>query len=311
MCACVCAVYVYCSSSSSYSDLMPRFLRAIRALCCLYPHYQQALQQSEIAGASASVPHSVPTSPATLSSSDPLQQAVQRASSFGTLLDNNAASQNTHPRTQTVPAPNNLVHHSTRDHRRTHSQTIPSEEAWHAATSLSGETPPIFLQSASIIIEGGRLCVLRDPFAKLETVWASLESWFDLILTEVEKTARDLVGGSLERGRDLLRKRMVRVGGAHNKGASDSADSATAACSPETSRAGETEREGETGPVTGPSTVKGEGNRPAVVDSAEEEGESTERKRRDGLGLNLAGSNEVAAAIVKSTPIERRVAYLG
>ena len=152
---------------------------------------------------------------------------------------------------------------------------------------------------------------MRDPFAKLEAVWSSLESWFDLILTEVEKTARDTVGGSLERGRELLRKRMVLVEGAHNKGASDSVDSATTACSPETSRAGETEREGETGPVTGPSTVKGEDSKPAVVDSAEEEGESTERKRRDGLGLNLAGSNEVAAAIVKSTPIERRVAYLG
>ena len=264
------------SSSSSYSDLMPQFLRAVRALCRLYPHYRQALQRSEIARASNITPHSVPTSPAIVSNSAP---NVHRAGSFGSLLENTSHHSH-HPRTQYIPAATNTVQSTTRrGHRRTHSQTLP--------VSSGGDVPPISphsFQNGATPNRGG-IPVLGDPFVKLEPVWSSLESWFDLILTEVERTVDGESGaGGRGGGRDLLRRRMEGVEGS---GDSEGSESANTAPSAEPRPGGESEREDPAG---------------------EREGE---RKNRRGLTLGIPQSTEVAAAIVKSTPVERRVAYLG
>ena len=261
------------SSSSSYSDLMPQFLRAVRALCRLYPHYRQALQRSEIVGASNTTPHSVPTSPAIVSNSAP---NVHRAGSFGSLLENTSHHSH-HPRTQYIPAATNTVQSTTRrGHRRTHSQTLP--------VSSGGDVPPISphsFQNGATPNRGG-IPVLGDPFVKLEPVWSSLESWFNLILTEVER-----IGGEGGRGggRDLLRRRMEGVEGSGDREGGESANTAPSAEPRATGN--ESEREDPAGQREG------------------------ERKNRRGLTLGIPQSTEVAAAIVKSTPVERRVAYLG
>ena len=148
--------------------------------------------------------------------------------------------------------------------------------------SSGGDVPPISphsFQNGATPNRGG-IPVLGDPFVKLEPVWSSLESWFNLILTEVERTvdSESRAGGEGGRGggRDLLRRRMEGVESANT---APSAEPRATGC--------ESEREG-------------------LVDPAgQREGE---RKNRT---LGIPQSNEVAAAIVKSTPVERRVAYLG
>ena len=276
------------SSSSNYSDLMPQFLRAVRVLCHLYPLYRKGLQRSEITGVTPA-PHSVPTSPAITSSSDFLDHSalsIQRAGSFGSLLE--SGSRVGHTRTQTVTGAANLVQlPKRRDHRRTHSQTLPAEDtagwACQAECGRGGRGGPPSLE---------------DPFSKLEAVWSSLESWFDLILTEVEKTAGE-PSGSVEGGRDLLKRRMESVDRVSSTKTDEAADPVH---SPETSRASESERD------EGAAVVI---DLPATGPASSREGGQRGRKKKVGPTLSFPQSNEVAAAIVKSTPVERRVAYLG
>lgn len=72
-----------CSVSSSYQDLMPQFLRAIRILCALHKHFVAAYKtmppESIISG-------SVPSSPS-IHGNSPRAASVKRAGSFGSLLD--------------------------------------------------------------------------------------------------------------------------------------------------------------------------------------------------------------------------------
>ena len=286
------------SSSSSYSDLMPQFLRAIRALCNLYSLFRQTVQRSEVAWVTHG-PHSLPTSPAITSTSDLPGVSVHRAGSFGSLLD--GSPRTTHPRTQTVPAATNVVQPLTRrTHRRSHSQTLPPDET--TRTLHPGEQP---VQNGSCTTGGGGRggggggggggkFVLDELFAGLEAVWSSLESWFDLILVEVEKTTRDPAAGSVEGGRHLLKKRMESFDGGNTTTKASRADTTLSAA--ELSRASESE---------------GEERAAAVVGSQATPPTTGRRRSRVGLKLSAPQSNQVAAAIVKTTPVERRVAYLG
>ena len=72
---------------------------------------------------------------------------------------------------------------------------------------------------------------------------------------------------------------------------------------------GSGDREGGGSANTAPSAEPRPGGESEREDPAgQREGE---RKNRRGLTLGIPQSTEVAAAIVKSTPVERRVAYLG
>ena len=139
---------------------------------------------------------------------------------------------------------------------------------------------------------------LVDPLDKLEVVWSSLESWFNLIVAEVEKTEGGAGGRGLkERGTDLLKKRMLSI--------DDSVARATAHVEGPNNGASGTQ-----------SSEKSEGARNVTFqgsNAAQSEGRVMKRKKkaaREGLTVNIAQSNRLAAAIVKSTPFERRVAYL-
>lgn len=61
-------------------------------------------------------------------------------------------------------------------HRRTGS----SDEIVEGGSSGGGHVPVFSYGSGTIELS-------EDPFDKLETVWSSLESWFDLLLKEVQK----------------------------------------------------------------------------------------------------------------------------
>lgn len=287
------------SSSSSYSDLMPQFLRAVRALCSLYPYHKQALQRGEITGADP-VTRSVPASPAITSHSDflnPFQSGpnVHRAGSFGSLIDGSSCQH----RNQTAANPVRLTRRGfgAPGHRRTHSQTLLTEENRDNGNSPNRSTADSsshhhnsHCQSVSSSAGEVRSSMLDDPFEKLEMVWASLESWCDLILAEVERTAG--LPGSAEGGRVFLKRRMQSV----DTSSSDNS-TAIATTSPNSIGSG------------GPLTI-GEGMEFQAQDPVRSE-EKVQRKRsRGGLTLSMNHSNQLAAAIVNSTPVERRVAYL-
>lgn len=274
------------SSNSSYSDLMPQFLRAVRALCKLYPIFKQALQRGEIIGTD-SVAHSVPASPATTDLVDPFQSGsnVRRAGSFGSLIDSNSRHQRSHTTASAVRLTRRGYGASGLAHRRTHSQTLPPSEGNHDG----GHS---FVASSSHQTDSVGSPTLENPFQKLEIVWASLESWFDLILAEVEKTTNQ--PGSDVAGRALLMRRMQSVDGSNT---TSEAPTQTAEFVP-------------AGLVSNGTARKEDGvmefqGRDVVLS------EKAQRKRsRVGLTLSMPQSNLLAAAIVNSTPVERRVAYL-
>ena len=285
-------IYFLLSLSSSYSDLMPQFLRAVRALCNLYYLYQQALQRSEITLVNPGA-RSVPTSPAVASSSDLPGVNVQRAGSFGSLLD--GSSHGTHP---TVLAGTTAVQPPTRRyHRRTRSQTLPPDEtarALHPGDHNGGSPNGSATTGGRGGGRGVRRLVVEDPFTGLEAVWSSLESWFYLILAEVEKTTRD-PAGCVERGRELLKRRM------------ESIDATSGAKTDDNTAKTDAERlVGLSSEEIATVVVNHETTPPTV-----KKGEGGASKSRTGLKLSVPQSNQVAAAIVKTTPVERRMAYLG
>lgn len=276
------------SSNSSYSDLMPQFLRAVRALCNLYPIFKRAFQRGEIIGGD-SVPRSVPASPATTDSVDPFQSSpnVRRAGSFGSLIDSSSRHHRGHTAANPVRLTRRGYGSSGLAHRRTHSQTLPPSERNHDGENAFVSSPS--RKKDSVSSDVGSL-ILEEPFQKLEIVWASLESWFDLILAEVEKTT--CLPGSEVAGKALLMRRMQSIDGSN---ASSEAPSQAADSVP-------------TGLVTNGTAIKGvmEFQGQDVVLS-----EKAQKKRsRGGLTLSMPQSNLLAAAIVNSTPVERRVAYL-
>ena len=321
-------LFLLCSSNSSYSDLMPQFLRAVRALCTLYQYHRQAVQRGEITGA-APIIHSVPVSPAITSPGpqgsddllDPFQASpnVRRARSIGSLVDGGSSVRH---RSQTTANPVRLTRRGFSGHRRTHSQTLPSEAAQNGSSSHSnssatnipensrtsgGSDHSQSVSSTVPVVDGAP----ADPFQKLEVVWNSLESWFDLILAEVEKTTdRGSGAGSAEGGRVLLKRRMQSMEGSSVDGENtdqmdDSIKSTptvtTTPPHPDTSRKAE---------VGGRGGEEGMDMAFQARDPTLAEGRVQRRRNKAGLKLETPQSNRLAAAIVKSTPMERRVAYL-
>ena len=286
--------------------MMPQFLRAVRALCKLYPHYKR--QEGKIRGSNPA-PCSVPTSPAAIGLLDPFQSSsnVRRTHSIGSLID---SSSNQHlPRTQTVST-NNPGRFMRRAHRRSNSHTLLTEDASRAAGGGNSSATTNLLSrrqhnghSGTAWVcegEGGGGRSLEDPFERLEAVWASLQSWFDLILVEVEKTTTRLPG-SEKGGRALLKMRMQSIdageGTTSESSISDGTREAAAAVS---------------GDVSGASPTNGSVGEVSQMEDAMAVSEGkVERKRSKGeLMLGLPQSNQLAAAIVNSTPAERRMTYL-
>lgn len=311
---------------------MPQFLRAVRALCKIYPYYRHALQRGEITGIDCGSPHSVPASPAITSDSFQSSSNVRRAGSFSSLLESN--SRHNHPRTQTTPAaimanPIRVTRRGFRGHRRTHSHTLTTEEAHRDTTEDSStneasssshlqhgtRSPSVGTMTPGVA--GGRVgrdkLSLEDPFQKLEVVWASLESWFDLILVEVEKT-KDEMAGSEHHGRLLLKQRIQSIdsGGHSNQQTDDAAsDLKSSSQAPSLDSA--------VSSATTASVVKEEENGCSsstikiafqAQDTNGRESSEVGLSRRNRGEMKLSISNELAAAIVNSTPVERRVAYL-
>ena len=319
-------LFLLCSSNSSYSDLMPQFLRAVRALCTLYQYHRQAVQRGEITGA-APIIHSVPVSPAITSPGpqgsddllDPFQASpnVRRARSIGSLVDGGSSARH---RSQTTATPVRLTRRGFSGHRRTHSQTLPSEAAQNGSSSpstssatnipehsrtSSGSDRSQSVSSTVPVVDGAP----ADPFEKLEVVWNSLESWFDLILAEVEKTTdRGSGGGSAEGGRVLLKRRMQSMEGSSVDGENtDQMDDSIKSTPTVTTTPPhpDTSRKAEVGGRGGEEGMAFQARDPTLA-----EGRVQRRRNKAGLRLDTPQSNRLAAAIVKSTPMERRVAYL-
>ena len=303
---------VVCSLSSggNYSDMMPQFLRAVRALCKLYPCYKrQESKIREACPATFAVPTSFP---------DPFHSGstVRRTHSIGSLIDSTSVQ---HSRTQTVPVATSAsrVGFRRRGHRRSNSHTLSTEEASQAAGrgNLSVTNGPSRPQhnghcGSAWVGEGGgggggEGGPLEDPFEKLEAVWSSLESWFDLILDEVEKTVTRLPG--LEKGgKAFLKMRMQSIDAGEGTTSENSASAGTreaAAAAAASSVISD---------ASGASLTNGSVNEVGQVQdpAAVTEGEVKSKRSKGEMMLGLPPSNQLAAAIVKSTPAERRMAYL-
>lgn len=160
------------SVSSSYKELMPQFLRAIRMLCALYKHYVEATKkfpQQVLASAS------MPTSPALLTDSlHPGSANVRRAESFGSILD----------------SPD--VRHTRRQksghrfgHTRSHSGGTAGSNSNDSSRDLRSNTIAAMSSSSP-----GTRSSLQDPFEPLETVWLSFQSWFDLLKVELDRVEK-------------------------------------------------------------------------------------------------------------------------
>ena len=140
-----------------------------------------------------------------------------------------------------------------------------------------------------------------DPFGKLEMVWCSLESWFNLILAEVEKTQAGAGGrGLAEKGTALLKKRMQSIEGSNMVTMATDTTQISDKSTPMSTVSVE-----ERG---GASNVAFQASDPVPAEERVQRREG--RRRRVDLTLDISQSNHLAAAIVNSTPVERRVAYL-
>ena len=129
---------------------MPQFLRCVQVLCHVYPHYQQAFLP----------PFLKPSSTTGASGGG----KVKRTDSFGSTTDKGEP-------------PRSRLFGSFSGHRRAGSQ------------SSQTEFPNVTDQQMLSVSMGslGSIQLPPDPLERLETVWASLSSWFDLLLNELEK----------------------------------------------------------------------------------------------------------------------------
>ena len=165
--------FLLSSVSSDYQDLMPQFLRAVRILCTLHKYYLDAVGAEP---SSSPIINSVPSSPfSTNSNLQELTSDVRRVGSYGLLLDN--------PRSRGGSGRSKL--RSFRGHRRSRSQTNPPQSGTNSGSNMSPSSPPSQSHSDTI----------SNPFEELEMVWESLESWFDLLMVEVQKLEETIVTG--------------------------------------------------------------------------------------------------------------------
>lgn len=156
-------------------------------LCNLYKYYFEAAKDH--ASRSPEI-HSVPASPlvpTTDSLNPPSSATVRRTGSIGSILDSSHG--------QAASAGGRGGGGRSvfrRGHRRAHSgpnneddsSNSPSSRDTRANTIAIGSTPTTPHRSST----SSSSVSISDPFDQLETVWSSLESWFDLLVSEVEKT---------------------------------------------------------------------------------------------------------------------------
>ncbi|XP_019853444.1 PREDICTED: E3 ubiquitin-protein ligase HACE1-like [Amphimedon queenslandica] len=141
--------------TSSYSDLMPQFLRYIKVLCALYPYYCSAVSQAPPS------PLARQTSPTTRlrGSENPNDSRPRRAATLN--LFSGRGGGGGHARTNSHGSPIDLF------------SEIQIERESMISASLGDVT------SAS--------SYPNNPMEQLDTVWASLASWFDLLQNEISK----------------------------------------------------------------------------------------------------------------------------
>ena len=162
-----------CSMSSTYKDLMPQFLRSVRILCVLYKSFM-AVRGSDVPVACRVGTQSVSSPSQTPSFSSPQHSvswhqapgSVRRTGSFNSILDNPLSP---------IPPRN----------RRPHSMLRFGHNRSHSSTQNRHESSPITTEETGSPAEKSKGVSISDPFAELETVWQSLESWFDLVKIEV------------------------------------------------------------------------------------------------------------------------------
>ena len=247
--------FLLSSVSSDYQDLMPQFLRAVRILCTLHKYYLDAVGAEP---SSSPIINSVPSSP--LSTSIPnsnlqeLTSDVRRVGSYGSLLDN--------PRNRGGSGRSKL--RSFRGHRRSRSQTNPPQSGTNSGSNTSPSSPPSQSHSDTI----------SNPFEELEMVWGSLESWFDLLMVEVQK---------LEEQNETL------VTGPGKQTPEPKSNLGTEPASK---------------PEISPHSPTNSSHTPDISPS------SSPRRKPSKLQLPSLHSSQLAAAIVKSAPQERRAIYL-
>ena len=259
---------------------MPQFLRSVRILCALHKYYLDAVR---VESSSSPVINSVPVSP--LSTSVPnssLQHpvsTVRRAGSFGSLLDS--------PRNRGGSGRLKLL--SSRGHRRSRSQGVPPRSGVNSTSCDSDTSPssPSRCHSDSI----------SSPFEELEVVWGSLESWFDLLIIEVQK-----LGDQKDEVVTEPRQHILELGSEEVavKLVSNPAQNVASSHSP---------TNGNSIPDVSVSSaaVCGEHLDSNSGDSAPG---SSPRRKPPKLQLPLVQSSQLAAAIVNSAPQERRAIYL-
>ena len=236
---------------------MPQFLRAIHILCVLYKYYLDAVGVES----SSHIINSVPSSP--LSTSVPnsnLQEPnadVRRVGSYGSLLDS--------PRGRGGSGRSRL--RSFRGHRRSHSQTNPPRSGTNSGShgsNTSPSSPPSQSHSDTI----------SNPFEELEMVWGSLESWFDLLIIEVQKLEEQNENIVTEPGKQTLEPRS---------------DLGT---------------EPVPKPEIFPHSPTNDSHNPDISPP------SSPRRKPQKPQLPSLQSSQLAAAIVNSAPQERRAIYL-
>ena len=236
-------------------------------LCNLYKFYYEtakdsASQSPEISSVpvSPSVPYSDVSNP-------PATASVRRTGSFGSILDS--------PHSQgavTVGRSGGGGGRSVfrRGHRRAHS----------GPNSNDGSDSPRDTRANTIAVPPGssashsrsKSSSISDPFDELETLWASLESWFDLLAIEVEKVQKQEESTSQEDSA-VISNPKVSISEA---------------------------------PIE-TSVANGTANTDHKLPTGEEDKVNSKPKKKADLKLP---SSELAAAIVKSTPVDRRAAFL-
>ena len=107
---------------------------------------------------------------------------MRRAGSFGSLLDS-----------PTIARPTERVKTGRRfGHKRSHSGGNSSSNS--GASNRDSRANTIATTSPDSLSSGGGGGFLLDPFEQLEMVWASLQSWFDLLKAELERVEKIELG---------------------------------------------------------------------------------------------------------------------
>lgn len=279
--------HTHYSVSSSYQDLMPQFLRAIRMLCSLYKHYVEALKTETQTTRQSPTTLSTPSSPSphfAAGSHSPSVASVRRAGSFGSILDSPDLSRGGHGRGSGGGGGGGGRLGRRFGHRRSHSQstnpdnsptttTRENRSQTLAVAPASPTTPQRTGSGNSNRRKRSREASfsISDPFEQLETVWNSLESWFELLMTEVAKlqatetTSAQAMIISKNRGNKSAQKQEIEP------------------------------------QVCAQTPKEALPKRPS---------ESEQNTRKPQLALPTIQSSRLAAAIVKSAPIDRRAAFL-